>query len=262
MLPATSSRRARPLRTHNIFGVQSSLSIKQVKAAQHLALGELTIGQIAEKLEVSQSAIFAWQRELEAFKSAIVSFRETYAHQTMEHGIALKLQRQRALQKAIERMQGIMDERAKFHRAAIERHRRYLNAGYDGATPEEIKAIREAIASEGAMVQAAPGMDSGYMVHARKYTAQGFAIDEFKFDSEFYKLYLKTIEQAAKEQNDAYTPGSQTAQPAGAGNGVTFHISFPVVDPAHALQSPPPVIDLSPNRKALPQFNRAPEETK
>jgi len=147
------------------------LPLRMVKAARLLAEDKLTNLAIATQCGVSEYAISRWKRNFPAFVELVERYRAVIAHEAHEHGIALKHNRVRSLNRRWMKLNKLLDDRAT-----------------DAAANPEFVGV--------------PGADTGLLVRQRKCIGggqHGEFINEFVIDHDLLKAINEVEEQAARE---------------------------------------------------------------
>jgi hypothetical protein len=81
------------------------------RAAQLLADGKLTLGEIAEDLDISPRTLWNWRKDPE-FAARVEELLETFRQEVRRRGLAIREQRIRSLNDRWTRLQQVVEERA------------------------------------------------------------------------------------------------------------------------------------------------------
>jgi hypothetical protein len=177
-----------------------TLSGRRLQAAMLVADGHLTNVQIAADVGVTPQTLAKWKRR-EDFRAEVERIRTIVRDEVLHQGIALKVNRLKALNDRVNRIERIMEERA--------------------ADPA---------------MQNIPGGKTGLIKRTLKSIGSGASatiIEEFEFDATLSKEYLAVLEQSEEEMSGKFEEAKPNGGP---GDRPRVQINYPVLS-AEALKA-------------------------
>ena len=165
-----------------------SLGERELEAAFLVAEDRLSVSAVAEKIGVHRATLWEWTKRQE-FQLAVEQARGEIQGAIHRRGIANKFLRLHNYQRALERMEQVMEERSRAHG-----QREPLTDTEGKHIPGDDGLVQ--------LVPRVPGGVSGLLTRDVKMSPTGGYIETFQFDAPFFREYMALHKQMAVEVGD------------------------------------------------------------